>query len=262
MTALTTAPLSPERQEAIAKVRAAADKHSAHIARQAKAEGDREGVRGGHLDDWRTAPQLAAAAQGRVQGVPGPGGFVVICDPNPSGLCMCGCGERAPIATRTDPTYGTVRGRPARYIRNHHRRLSPVEYTVNQETGCWEWQRYVGPNGYGVAMGQVLAHRHMYERLVGPIPDGLVLDHLCRVRHCVNPAHLEAVTQRENLLRGEGVVGRNYRKTHCVNGHAFDDDNTIREADGSRRCVTCRRAHGALRAARKSHERQLARAAA
>jgi hypothetical protein len=93
-------------------------------------------------------------------------------------------------------------------------------------SGCWLWDGYVRENGYGeFSFGRQLvrAHRAAYEHFAGEIPAGLDLDHLCRVRCCVNPAHLEPVTRQTNLLRGESYW-RN--KTHCPNGHPFDDGNT------------------------------------
>jgi hypothetical protein len=87
---------------------------------------------------------------------------------------------------------------------------------------------------------QVYAHRWIYERTHGPIPEGLVIDHLCRRRHCVNVDHLEAVTTRENLLRGIGPTAKHARQTHCCHGHAFTPANTQMDA-GSRRCAECHR---------------------
>lgn len=87
------------------------------------------------------------------------------------------------------------------------------------------------------------AHRVSYEAFIGPVPDGLILDHLCRVRHCVNPWHLEPVTGTENVLRGVGPTAINARKTHCIHGHPFDDRNTILDGRGYRHCLTCRVAY-------------------
>ena len=113
--------------------------------------------------------------------------------------------------------------------------------------GCQLWTGYVRPDGYaeigsgGGGGKPLIAHRVAYEFFVGPIPDGLVIDHLCRVRHCVNPAHLEVVTQRENILRGEGLAAVNATKTHCPQGHPYDEANTVL-AVGRRECRVCNRA--------------------
>ena len=80
-----------------------------------------------------------------------------------------------------------------------------------------------------------------YELLVGPIPEYLTLDHLCRVRNCVNPAHLEPVTSAENILRGMSSPAQNARKTECLNGHAFTVENTLINVIGARVCRTCTR---------------------
>lgn len=109
---------------------------------------------------------------------------------------------------------------------------------------CWVWTDALDRDGYGnfgVDGAHLRPHRFAYELLVGPIPDGLVLDHLCRVRRCVNPTHLEPVTPAQNTFRGRALPVINARKTHCVNGHPFDDENTIITASGKRRCRACTR---------------------
>lgn len=111
-------------------------------------------------------------------------------------------------------------------------------------TGCWIWAAATSAGGYGtftVHNRTVRAHRLAYERLVGPIPDGLQVDHLCRVRRCVNPNHLEPVTQRENLMRGEGSPAQNARKTHRKRGHLLAGDNLFIKPQGWRQCRICMR---------------------
>lgn len=121
-------------------------------------------------------------------------------------------------------------------------------------TGCWLWTAYTTPKGYGqfgVGGRTRIAHRLVYEVLVGEILDGLVTDHLCRVRCCVNPAHIEPVTNQENVLRGLGPTAANARKAHCKRGHEFTSENTYRDRKG-RRCRTC----GRESLARKQGERR------
>lgn len=103
--------------------------------------------------------------------------------------------------------------------------------------GCWLWEGAQNGGGYGRFKNEI-AHRYAYTVVVGPIPEGLELDHLCRVHGCVNPSHLEAVTHKENILRGVGWGAQNKRKTHCKRGHEFTEANTVREGR-SRRCRTC-----------------------
>ncbi len=108
---------------------------------------------------------------------------------------------------------------------------------VNKTDDCWLWLASRDRTGYArfVMSGKrTLVHRFAYEALVGPIPEGLELDHLCRVRHCVNPAHLEPVTPKVNVLRSEGLAAINAAKVVCVNGHAFTEENTYILKSGSR----------------------------
>jgi hypothetical protein len=113
--------------------------------------------------------------------------------------------------------------------------------------GCWLWTGNKNPNGYGricINYTGTLAHRTSYEIFKGEVPEGLVLDHLCRVRNCVNPEHLEIVTDRINILRGTGFSAKNASKTHCPQGHPYDDKNTRINLDKkgkyqSRHCKTC-----------------------
>src|SRR5438132_7769766 len=111
---------------------------------------------------------------------------------------------------------------------------------------CWLWLASDNGAGYGQiargsGTGMALAHRVSYEFLVGPIPEGMTLDHLCRTPRCVNPAHLDPVPLRENILRGVSPAAQAARKTHCKHGHPFDSKNTYIDPDGIRRCRECAR---------------------
>lgn len=109
---------------------------------------------------------------------------------------------------------------------------------------CWVSNRATQPNGYtkiGYQNRTYLTHRVSYAAFVGPVPDGLVLDHLCRVRACVNPDHMEPVTTRENLVRGHTRTARQVAATHCPQGHAYDEANTYWRRDRlGRMCRLCR----------------------
>lgn len=109
--------------------------------------------------------------------------------------------------------------------------------------GCWIWTGATSSSGYGlVKVGgrQTSVHRLVYEELVIGIPDGLVLDHLCRNRACANPEHLEPVTQRVNVLRGVSAAAAAARATHCGNGHEYNERNT-RVTGNRRECRVCDR---------------------
>ena len=114
---------------------------------------------------------------------------------------------------------------------------------VDPSGGCWEWRGARMSDGYASfqANGKTtLGHRWSYQNWIGPIPDGLTLDHLCRNRGCVNPAHLEPVSSRENVLRSPTAPPAvNARKTHCIHGHEFTFENTYMHK-GRRGCRVCR----------------------
>lgn len=161
-------------------------------------------------------------------------------------ICQCGCGRLARGGNR--------------FLHGHNRAAHPVDrfarYVDNAGpssyggTPCWVWVGSLnGPAGYGsfwsgtVRTGgrMVAAHRFLYELWHGqPVPDGLVIDHFCRNRRCVNPLHIEAVTQRVNVLRGRGPTARNAFKTHCPAGHEYSAENT-RLYGGARHCRACDR---------------------
>lgn len=127
-------------------------------------------------------------------------------------------------------------------------RSHPIGYVVC-ENGCWEWVGNTDSQGYGRLTNRATrkmagAHRFMYERLVGPVPAGLTLDHLCRNRACCNPSHLEPVTHRENALRGVSFAAVNARKTHCAKcgGDLLVTGEKRPGCVVVRRCPQCRRA--------------------
>lgn len=201
-------------------------------------------------------------------------------------FCECGCGGKASPGRRY--VHGHHRRKPPRvcavdgcdrpfhtqgYCNAHAYRLKttgsvqaeiPIRESHSEEewfhgnfiqdsdTDCWEWQAGKGTNGYGLMRvdgRQTAAHRFAYQLYVGPIPEGLDLDHLCRNRGCVNPGHLEPVTRRENLMRGETITARKAAQTHCIHGHEFTPENTGRNSvTGTRRCRACDRARNRVAA--------------
>lgn len=115
-------------------------------------------------------------------------------------------------------------------------------HVAESPSGCWLYET-VNEKGYATfSLNRVPVEGHLwcYRFLIGEVPDGLTLDHLCRVRSCVNPWHLEPVPHRINILRGVGPAAVNARKTQCVNGHPFTRENTYVTPDGRRQCRTCR----------------------
>mgnify|MGYP001584480564 CR=1 FL=1 len=129
-----------------------------------------------------------------------------------------------------------------RYVLNFLRKVKI------DENGCWIWQGTIDTEGYGRFYWRgfdMFAHRTAYTMYKGEILKGVETDHLCRVRSCVNPAHLEMVTHQINILRGESPAAKHAKKTHCPYGHAYDAANTLRyiKSNGMFRrvCRTCRR---------------------
>ncbi len=116
---------------------------------------------------------------------------------------------------------------------------------VNKTDTCWIWtaNKIRGYGHFKITPNKtVKAHRLSYELLVKPIPEGLTIDHLCRNKSCVNPAHLEPVTIQENIRRSNNVTAMNSRRTECINGHPFSQENTYITSDGKRMCSTCNHA--------------------
>lgn len=141
----------------------------------------------------------------------------------------------------------------------HIRNLTDAEYDATvrdrimarsrqDDSGCWLWTGFMRPDGYANSRykwHKTLAHRVSYMAFKGPIPEGLVIDHICRVRHCVNPEHLRAITFRENVLIGISPTARHARQTHCLRGHPLSGDNVYLWHDKlgrtGRICRSCRR---------------------
>ena len=113
------------------------------------------------------------------------------------------------------------------------------------ESGCWLWLGSTKAKGYGNVNFNGKAwkvHRIVYELMRGPIPTGFTIDHLCRVRCCINPDHLEPVTNKVNVLRGMGITAVNAKKTVCPYGHPYVEENIYRNIYNERECLTCKRA--------------------
>lgn len=119
---------------------------------------------------------------------------------------------------------------------------------VNKTNSCWLWTACCKENGYGQFhlkwRNPIGAHVFSFILSGKKIPDGYELDHLCRVKNCVNPDHLEAVTPKVNTLRSNGITAKNHNKTHCILGHEFDSKNThirVRGVNIVRSCKKCDR---------------------
>lgn len=180
-------------------------------------------------------------------------------------LCMCGCGEPTLLAVETHAKYGWRKGQPMRFLANHGpapRRPASERFweKVNADGACWEWDGYRDEGGYGRfrwhRRQNGYAHRLAWESLVGPIPEGMALDHLCRHRCCVNPDHLEVVTPQENARRSNALSMRKC----CAKGHEFTPANTMFTPRGRRYCRTCKQDSNARYRAQQSERAALAEA--
>lgn len=174
-------------------------------------------------------------------------------------LCECGCGGAAPIATTTRTGRGQVKGRPVRFIRGHNasrplaaRLWAKVDRREPDE--CWPWTGKLDEKGYGrlwvgtrAAPGYVRVHRAVYELEVGPIPDGHDVHHTCVYKPCCNPRHLEAHLPVDHP---DSASTLNRAKTHCPQGHPYDEANTYWAPGGGRQCRGCGRARDLRRAGR------------
>lgn len=165
--------------------------------------------------------------------------------------CRASVADILPVIVATDFSgeqyAGAVVPRPPEGRRRSDLGGVSLEYVQQRvlvtDGGCWLWQLSRFRNGYGQLSSSRpvprsrLAHRAVYESLVGPIPAGLELDHVCRVRACVNPEHLEPVTSSVNKIRARALI------THCPSGHRYDEENTLRlpHDPNKRECRACRR---------------------
>jgi len=159
--------------------------------------------------------------------------------------CACGCGQAPGISKRNDTINRYKKGVPREFVRGHSARL--VDHTASfmqrvesqPSESCWKWHGQFDRNGYGNLTWKgkrTGAHRVSYEVHTGPIPEGMQIDHLCRNKTCVNPAHLEPVTQQENIRRAAAA------KTHCRNGHEYSAVD-VASKPGSARCRKCQSAN-------------------
>jgi len=127
--------------------------------------------------------------------------------------------------------------------------MDEITARIDDTGDCWLWTGTISVNGYGHLTWNgktVRAHRFIYEALIGEVPVGLELDHLCRVRHCVNPRHLEPVTRQENVRRGVSPAAINAAKERCIRGHDLSGSNLYERPDGGgRQCRACRKAANA-----------------
>lgn len=171
-----------------------------------------------------------------------------------------GCEDATFARDWCQPHYRNWRiyGNPLTFKRilNNDRARLMMYIDVRSEGECWPWTGFIGTHGYGASSKSskgTTSHRLVYQTFVGPIPEGYEIDHLCHIaddctlaeecphRRCNNPAHMMAVPPRVNNMRTNSAAAVNARKTHCIRGHEFNEENTRRSADGTRNCRACER---------------------
>jgi len=163
--------------------------------------------------------------------------------------CLCECGRAISVSTRALNSDQTAHCGCSPRLRSAEQRFWE-KVCVTWPTGCWVWTGAKSPGGYGVFRNErgtnSVAHRFSYTTMIGAVPDGLDLDHLCRNRACVNPAHLEPVTRAENLRRGVRPPRRTAPKPECKFGHTFVEGSFSWYGPDKlwRRCLLCRRKGG------------------
>lgn len=153
----------------------------------------------------------------------------------PEGLCRCGCGGKT--------KWSEKRRRFYKYMANHQKRLIDP-WIVDSETGCWLWLASLSVDGYGKRLPEYpgatqMAHRWVYERFKGVVDRRLELDHLCKVRRCVNPDHLEPVPGIVNYLRGNSPCLIKARANHCKAGHPYTEKMSTTKRGTHRCCWVC-----------------------
>lgn len=155
---------------------------------------------------------------------------------NPTVVCRCECGTYRLVPPRALPSGRTTCCGCSRAPDPHERFWGQVRI---DPSGCWLWTGLT-VRGYGrmsICGKQVFVHRWIYEVLRGPIPEGLTADHLCSVRNCVNPWHIDPCTKSENTRRSHDTSPR--IRTHCRKGHPFTPENTYARPSGQRQCRAC-----------------------
>jgi hypothetical protein len=165
--------------------------------------------------------------------------------------------SRVPLPPDTPLTPRTIDG----VLVDEWLQIILIANLVVDSAGCWIWHGRRSPDEYGilsVGIRRLSIHRVAYTLWREPIPIGLTIDHLCRTHPCANPWHMEAVPNAENVLRGESIWAQNKRKTVCVNGHPFTEDNIIRvrhpNGKQSRQCRTCQKEYQRKHRIEKKHQ--------